>query len=203
MKIKLSELRSVVKNILKENINKDYTHFLVDKSNNKILFGWDYSEVDSDDIRSYTRMDIRDMFSEKKPSELQVISRENLKRKGINPFDSSNWENIKENIQEGYNEETYYMFFQNIKQINEQCAKILEMDKQKVDNILKSGHDWAADHISTSKDDVEEVYNFLNQKCKEDKQYDKPTGIEGRFMSEKDLKDIAEKYKQNIKYKAP
>ena len=30
-----------------------------------------------------------------------------------------------------------------------------------VDMILSNGHDWASDHIATSKDDIEEVYNFL------------------------------------------
>lgn len=169
MKIKLSELKSYVKNLLKEEINKDYTHFLIDKSDNKILFGWDYSGIDNEDIKEYTRIDIKDIFSDRKPSEFKVLSKQSLEKKGINPLDNNNWKNIQENIQEGRNEHTYYMFFQNIKQIHEQCAKILEMDKQKVDNILKSGHDWAAHHISTSKDDVEEVYNFLNHKCKEEK----------------------------------
>jgi RNA-splicing ligase RtcB len=73
---------------------------------------------------------------------------------------------VRDIIKEEYKEETYYMFFKNIKQIHEQCSKIMEMDKTDIDNILKSGHDWAADHISTSKDDIEEVYNFLNQKYK-------------------------------------
>jgi hypothetical protein len=194
MKIKLKELKNLVKKELNENVNKKYTHFLFDKSNDKILFGWDYSGLDNEDIKEYTKIDIKDMFSDRKPSEFKILSKQSLERKGINPFDWNNWENIKENIQEGYNKETYYMFFQNVKQIHEQCAKIMEMDKQKVDNILKSGHDWAADHISTSKDDVEEVYNFLNHKCKEDKEYDKPT-IKSKFMTEKDLKEIAKKYK--------
>ena len=30
--------------------------------------------------------------------------------------------------------------------------------------LFRSGHDWANDHISTSKDDVEEVHNFLKSK---------------------------------------
>ena len=40
----------------------------------------------------------------------------------------------------------------------------MEMDKDTVDEILSNGHDWASDHIATSKDDVEEVYNFLKNK---------------------------------------
>ena len=38
---------------------------------------------------------------------------------------------------------------------------MLEMDESKVDAMLLNGHNWAVDHIATSKDDVEEVFNFL------------------------------------------
>ena len=41
---------------------------------------------------------------------------------------------------------------------------MLELDEKMVDGILASGHDWVEDHIATSKDDVEEVYNFLMTK---------------------------------------
>jgi uncharacterized protein YktB (UPF0637 family) len=58
-------------------------------------------------------------------------------------------------------ETQYYMFFQNLKQIRKQVDALLKMDRQEIDSILQDGHDWAADHISTAKDDVEEVYNFL------------------------------------------
>lgn len=68
---------------------------------------------------------------------------------------------IKECINENKREETFYMFFQNLKQIKNQCDELLSMDSNQIDNVLKSGHDWASDHISTSKDDIEEVYNFF------------------------------------------
>jgi hypothetical protein len=35
------------------------------------------------------------------------------------------------------------------------------MDESKVDEMLSNGHNWAVDHIATSKDDIEEVFNFL------------------------------------------
>ena len=54
-----------------------------------------------------------------------------------------------------------YMFFGNIETIHRLTGIILEMDPNKVDSILKDGHNWAVDHIATSKDDVEEVANFL------------------------------------------
>ncbi len=64
--------------------------------------------------------------------------------------------------QSGMEQETqYYMFFQNLKQIHKQIGRLLQMSKSEIDSILQDGHDWAADHISTAKDDVEEVYNFL------------------------------------------
>jgi hypothetical protein len=54
-----------------------------------------------------------------------------------------------------------YMFFQNLKTIRDAADAILNMNESMVDMILSNGHDWASDHIATSKDDVEEVYNFL------------------------------------------
>jgi 3-polyprenyl-4-hydroxybenzoate decarboxylase len=57
-----------------------------------------------------------------------------------------------------------YMFFQNLKTIKQMVDELLKLDEKMVDGILASGHDWAEDHIATSKDDVEEVYNFLMTK---------------------------------------
>jgi len=57
-----------------------------------------------------------------------------------------------------------YMFFSNLKQIKSQCEEMLAMDKNEVDKMLSDGHNWALDHISTSKDDVEEVYNWLKNR---------------------------------------
>ena len=59
-----------------------------------------------------------------------------------------------------------YMFFENLKIIKNAVDEMLKLDDKMVDGILASGHDWAADHVATSKDDIEEVYNFLmNQKA--------------------------------------
>lgn len=55
----------------------------------------------------------------------------------------------------------HYMFFSNLKMIKEKAEAILAMDAYKVDQMLSDGHDWASDHISTSRDDIEEVYNWL------------------------------------------
>ena len=54
-----------------------------------------------------------------------------------------------------------YMFFGNLKTIKRLVDEMLEMDEAEVDNILTNGHNWAVDHISTSKDDVEEVFTLM------------------------------------------
>lgn len=95
---------------------------------------------------------------------------------------------VKESLNEEYNEKTYYMFFQNLKQIRSQVDSLLSMDESEIDEILKSGHDWASDHISTSKDDIEEVYNFLKHRK------DKSKDIQSGFMTEKELREIARKF---------
>ena len=64
------------------------------------------------------------------------------------------------NLSEG-SENKNYMFFQNLKTIRDAADAILNMNESMVDMILSNGHDWASDHIATSKDDIEEVYNFL------------------------------------------
>jgi len=69
---------------------------------------------------------------------------------------------IREELNKTLNENSEkYMFFQNLETIKKEVEEMLNLDPQTVDAILANGHDWAADHISTSKDDVEEVYNFL------------------------------------------
>lgn len=54
-----------------------------------------------------------------------------------------------------------YMFFGNLETIQRLSEMLLKMDPVKVDEVLKSGHSWAVDHVATSKDDIEEVANFL------------------------------------------
>jgi len=63
--------------------------------------------------------------------------------------------------QGGKGEMQNYMFFSNLKIIKEKVEAMLAMDADQVDQMISDGHDWASDHISTSRDDVEEVYNWL------------------------------------------
>jgi len=66
---------------------------------------------------------------------------------------------IKEN-----DESNNYMFWQNLKTIHHATGELLKMDSNKIDTLLSDGNGWAIDHISTSTDDVEEVYHFVENK---------------------------------------
>ena len=55
----------------------------------------------------------------------------------------------------------HYMFFQNLSSIRHYLDEILSYDKSKIDSLLSMGHDWAVDHISTSKDDIQEVAEWI------------------------------------------
>jgi len=57
-----------------------------------------------------------------------------------------------------------YMFFQNLQTIQHAVEELLNMDPAQIDAMLSNGHAWAVDHITTSADDVEEVYHFLQQR---------------------------------------
>jgi alanyl-tRNA synthetase len=62
---------------------------------------------------------------------------------------------------EGGHDKQHYMFFANLTSIKHYIEEILKMDPEEVDNHLKNGHDWAADHIATSKDDIQEVADWI------------------------------------------
>lgn len=54
-----------------------------------------------------------------------------------------------------------YMFFGNLETIKRNVEELLDMDEERVDSLLQQGHAWAVDHIASSMDDIQEVYNFL------------------------------------------
>lgn len=79
-------------------------------------------------------------------------------------FDTSydGWETTYSSKFEGHDrEEQNYMFFQHLMTIKDAIDDLLQMDREKVDMILTNGHAWANDHITTSADDIEEVYHFM------------------------------------------
>jgi hypothetical protein len=59
-----------------------------------------------------------------------------------------------------HSEEENYMFFSNLETIKRLVDELLKMDRAEIDTMLKE-HDWASDHITSSKDDIEEVFDFI------------------------------------------
>lgn len=62
-----------------------------------------------------------------------------------------------------------YMFFSNLEQIKRQCEILLEMDPQQIDQIINDGgHDWADDHITEAKNNMDQVFDFLMNETKKE-----------------------------------
>ena len=59
-----------------------------------------------------------------------------------------------------------YMFFSNLQQMRRQCDILLDMDPEMVEGILDNGHDWAQDHISEAKNNMDQVFDFLMNESK-------------------------------------
>jgi hypothetical protein len=57
--------------------------------------------------------------------------------------------------------ESNYMFFANLRRIQDLAKMILAMDKEEIDELLNNGHDWANDHITTAKTNLDHVFGFL------------------------------------------
>jgi hypothetical protein len=87
-------------------------------------------------------------------------------------------------------ENTRYMFFSNIEQMRRQCDILLEMDRSMVEEILEDGHDWAQDHISEAKNNMDQVFDFLmNETESEDNHMDDDIMMEGSELTEKKKKN--------------
>ena len=72
-------------------------------------------------------------------------------------------------LNEGGNvESNRYMFFSNLEQMKRQCEILLNMDKSVIENILENGHDWAQDHISEAKNNMDQVFDFLMNETDEE-----------------------------------
>jgi hypothetical protein len=54
-----------------------------------------------------------------------------------------------------------YMFFSNLQQMRRQCDILLDFDRNEVESILDNGHDWAQDHISEAKNNMDQVFDFM------------------------------------------
>ena len=70
-----------------------YTHFAILKPANKIVFGWDYTDVDplelAQDKKYYFMGDMTDNGFN--PKDIKILNRRSCERQGIDPNDDDNW----------------------------------------------------------------------------------------------------------------
>jgi len=81
-------------------------------------------------------------------------------------------------------EEVNYMFFSNLKQIKRQCEMMLDMDPKEIDNIIQHGHDWADDHITEAKTNIDQVFDFFKNMMDKESEYVDYEDLEENSLSE-------------------
>jgi hypothetical protein len=87
-----------------------------------------------------------------------------------------------------------YMFFSNLEQIKRQCELLLELDHHMIDEILTNGHDWADDHISSAKENIDQVFDFMMNETKGHRreQDDEPMKADTSYFSVNEAQVIDE-----------
>jgi hypothetical protein len=68
---------------------------------------------------------------------------------------------VKKVLNEQEVENANYMFFSNLQQMKRQIEMMLDMDPEEINKIIQNGHDWADDHISEAKTNMDQVFDFL------------------------------------------
>jgi hypothetical protein len=105
----------------------------------------------------------RFMVDDDKNMLVKVIWIQDPNAEKLNPVVSPEKLIVKENTM--MNEESYeasrYMFFSNLEQIRRQAGLLLDLDENKINEILDNGHDWAQDHIATAKESIDQVFDFI------------------------------------------
>ena len=91
---------------------------------------------------------------------------------------------IQKVLKEEEKEQVNYMFFSNLQQIKRQCEMMLEMDPDKLDDIIQNGHDWADDHITEAKTNIDQVFDFFKNKMSEESEYVDYEDVEENSLSE-------------------
>ena len=78
---------------------------------------------------------------------------------------------VKRVLSEQEVEQSNYMFFSNLKQMKRQIEMMMEMDPNMIDDIIQNGHDWADDHISEAKTNMDQVFDFFKNEMEKESEY--------------------------------
>lgn len=78
-------------------------------------------------------------------------------------------------------DESNYMFFNNLSRIKRFADMLLEMDKSKIDEMLNNGHDWANDHVTKAKENLNQVFDFFYEELKQVSESHKVSDFERKY----------------------
>ena len=110
---------------------------------------------------------------------------------------------VKKTINEESKGENY-MFFSNLKQMRRQLdIMINEFDSNMVNDVLNNGHDWADDHITEAKVNIDQVFDFFMNKLKDEDGEYKDEDDEFEFPVDNDYDDTEDYYTSHDKYGNP
>jgi hypothetical protein len=131
-------------------VDSTYTHFAVGKKDGKIITGWEYKDLDKEDIKRFTDMDLKDM--DFNPRDFRILTTRFLKSQGIDPFDWSNWKKTSESegdemakgggVKGKVNRNKWRL------PTKEEFENVLYPNKDKIPNLKKDSYYW-----SSSEDD--------------------------------------------------
>ena len=76
-----------------------------------------------------------------------------------------------------------YMSFSNLEQMRRQCDLLLDLNHDEVESLLDDGHDWAQDHISEAKNNMDQVFDFIMNETKRYHTMSDEVVMEGRKKS--------------------
>ena len=78
---------------------------------------------------------------------------------------------IKRAMNEAKHRNENYMTFSNLQQMKRQIDMLMELDEDVIDEIIQNGHDWADDHISVAKENLDQVFDFMMNETKKSNEY--------------------------------
>lgn len=65
-----------------------------------------------------------------------------------------------------------YMFFGNLQQMKRQIDLLLDLDENSINDLLNNGHDWADDHITVAKENLDQVFDFMMNEFEEEEDFE-------------------------------
>lgn len=106
---------------------------------------------------------------------------------------------IRKVLMEQESQSTRYMFFSNLEQMKRQCEMLLDMDESEIESILENGHDWAQDHISEAKNNMDQVFDFLMNETKGE-EYDNEEMIDEGRKKKKNVATNKDLWQQSLSW---